>query len=76
MKYVNLFHATDHFVYPLSKAVGFLMFSGSIERDQWHEIGEGEFKNEYGIVSDNNNNNNNNNDNNNNNNNGTERLEY
>ena len=30
IKYFNLFHITDRFLYPL----GFLMFPGDIERDQ------------------------------------------
>ena len=30
---INPFHATDTFRYPLK------MFSGGIERDQWHEMG-------------------------------------
>ena len=32
---IKLFHATGLF-----KTSGFLMFSGVIERDQWHEIGQ------------------------------------
>ena len=38
---LNPFHATDLFRYPLktSENKGFLMFSGGIERDQWHEMG-------------------------------------
>ena len=37
----NPFHATDLFRYPLetSENQNFLMFSGGIERDQWHEMG-------------------------------------
>ena len=37
----NLFHATDCFLYPtvnIRKLMFFFMFSGGIERDQWHEI--------------------------------------
>ena len=36
------FHATNLFRYPLKtlENKGFLMFSGGIERDQWHEMGE------------------------------------
>ena len=41
------FHATDLLLYPLkmwensllSVTSGFLMFSGGIENDQWHEMG-------------------------------------
>ena len=38
---VNPFNATGLFQYPLktSQTRGFLMFSGGIERDQWHEMG-------------------------------------
>ena len=32
------FHATGFFRYPLKTSV-FLMFSGGIKRDQWHEVG-------------------------------------
>ena len=35
---VNTFHTTGLFLYPL-KTYGFLMFSGVIERDHWHEMG-------------------------------------
>ena len=37
----NLFHATDLFWYPLKTSENqmFLMFSGGIKRDQWHEMG-------------------------------------
>ena len=35
---INSFHATGLFLYPL-KTSGFLMISGGIERDQWHETG-------------------------------------
>ena len=37
----NLFHAIDLFLYPRKhqKTRGFLMFSGGIERDQWHGMG-------------------------------------
>ena len=41
-KGINPFHATGLFLYALwkyQKAKGFLMFSGSTERDQWHEMG-------------------------------------
>ena len=34
---LNPFHASGLFLYPL-KTRGFLMFSGGIERDQWHEM--------------------------------------
>ena len=37
MKLVNPFHASL-FRHPL-KTKGFLMFSGGIDRDQWHEMG-------------------------------------
>ena len=33
----NSYLATGLFLYPL-KTSGFLMFSGGIEKDQWHEI--------------------------------------
>ena len=38
---VNPFHATDLFLYPMKKSENlcvFFMFSGDIERDQWHEM--------------------------------------
>ena len=37
----NSFHATDLFLFPWKhqKTSGFFMFSGIIERDQWHELG-------------------------------------
>ena len=37
---INPFHATGLFLYPLktSENVKFLMFSGGIERDQWHKM--------------------------------------
>ena len=37
---IHPFHATELFRYPLEtkKPKGFLMFSGGIERDQWHEM--------------------------------------
>ena len=37
LKLINPFHASGLFWYPLTR--GFLMFSGGIERDQWHEMG-------------------------------------
>ena len=39
--FINPFHSTGFFLYPWKqqKTRGFLMFSGGIERDQWHEIG-------------------------------------
>ena len=38
---INLFHATDLFLYPLiqQKTSGFLLISGGIEIDQKHEMG-------------------------------------
>ena len=38
---INPFHATGLFLYPLetSETFYFLMFSGGIERDQWHKNG-------------------------------------
>ena len=38
---LNLFHATSLFLYLLktSKISGFLMFSGGIKREKWHEMG-------------------------------------
>ena len=40
-KQINPFYATVLFRYPLKhrKTRGFLMFSGGIERDHWHEMG-------------------------------------
>ena len=40
-KWVNLFHVTDLFLYPLNFSFytrGFLMFSGVIERYLWHDL--------------------------------------
>ena len=39
---INSFRATGHFLYTpwkYQKTSGFLMFSGGIERNQWHEMG-------------------------------------
>ena len=38
---INPFHATVLFLYPLKnlKIIGFPMFLGGMERDQWYEVG-------------------------------------
>ena len=38
IQHISPFHATSLFLYP-PETRGFLMFSGGMERDQWHEIG-------------------------------------
>ena len=39
-EWINPFHTTGLFLYLLKRSEsGFLMFSGGIERDEWHEIG-------------------------------------
>ena len=37
---LNTFYASGLFLHPLktSETFGFLMFSGGVERNQWHEI--------------------------------------
>ena len=41
LKIINSFYATGLFLYFLrtSGTSGYLMFSGDIEKDQWHEMG-------------------------------------
>ena len=41
--FVNPFHATALFLYPLkaSENLWVFLFSGGIERDQWYEMGSG-----------------------------------
>ena len=39
MEIINLFHVTVSLIYYSLKIRGFLMLSGGIEGDQWHEIG-------------------------------------
>ena len=41
MNFINPFLATGHFLYPWKqKTKGFLIFSGGIERGQWHKMGQ------------------------------------
>ena len=38
-KWLKPFHTTGHFLALPQHLCGFFMFSGGIERDQWHEMG-------------------------------------
>ena len=37
MRLFNVYYATDVSIFPENKTRGFLMFSGGIEKDEWHD---------------------------------------
>ena len=39
----NTTHATDLVIFTLKKTSVFFIFSGVIEREQWHEIGQAQY---------------------------------
>ena len=39
----NITHATDLVLFTLRNTSGFLIFSGVIEREQWHESGQAQY---------------------------------